>query len=92
MTQAHFEVTGVKYRLQDFVKANVCINDVLRLVPEPTNQFDPHAIAVFKGDIQIGYVPRKDNKDIHAYVQAGLATCKVEAAWPMGCTVVVEMP
>lgn len=92
MTQARFELAGINYRLQEFQKANVCINDELRLMPEPDNQFDPNAIAVYKGDIKIGYIPRRENKPMLAYVAAGQATCKVEAAWPGGCTVCVEMP
>jgi len=92
MTQAHFELAGVEYRLQDFQRANVCINDVLALQPEPTNQYDPNAIAVYKDKTLVGYVPRRETKGMYAYVMAGQVTCKVEAAWSTGCTVCVEMP
>jgi len=92
MTQAHFELAGVEYRLQDFQKANVCINDELALRPEPTNQFDSNAIAVYKGTLLVGYVPRRENKPIYPYAMAGQVKCVVEAAWSTGCTVRVEMP
>jgi len=92
MIQVRFQLVGVKYRQQEFTQAKVCINDVLQLMPEPNNVHDPKAIAIYKGGIQIGYVPRKDNQSIHAHVMAGQATCKVEAAWSMGCAVLVELP
>jgi len=90
MIQSRFELAGIHYRLQDFQRANVCINDELRLVPESTNVYDPNAIAVYKGDILIGYVPRRENKALYPHAAAGKVTCKVEAAWPGGCTVCVE--
>jgi hypothetical protein len=92
MTTARFELAGVQHRLMEFQSAKVSINDELVLKPEPDNQFDPHAIAVYKDTLKVGYVPRKDNKDIYAYVMAGQVKCVVEAAWPHGCTVRVEMP
>lgn len=92
MTQARFELAGIVHRQPVFQQANVRINDELQLTPEPDNPYDPNAIAVYKGNVLIGYVPRRENKAIYPYVMAGSATCKVEAAWPFGCTVCVDMP
>ena len=92
MTQARFELSGIKYRLQDFGNAQVKLGDALRLVPEPDNAYDPNAIAVYKDTIKIGFVPRRENKAILPYVAAGKATCVVEAVTSAGCWVLVEMP
>lgn len=92
MTQARFELSGIKYRLQEFTQAQVKLGDNLRLVPEPDNPYDPDAIAVYKDNLKIGFVPRRENKPIKPYVAAGKATCVVEAVTSAGCWVLVEMP
>ena len=57
-TGMQFDVAGVKHRLAAFALADVNVGDKLTLKPEPTNEHDPNAIAVYKGEHQIGYVPR----------------------------------
>lgn len=37
----------------------------LELRPEPSNKFDPKAIAVWHGDQQIGYVAKSDYDTLH---------------------------
>ena len=34
------------------------IGEDLLVKPEPTNEKDPNAVAVFKGDVIVGHVPR----------------------------------
>jgi hypothetical protein len=80
-----FEVAGVSHRLPDYVKANVGRGDPLMLKPEPTNPYDVHAIAVYAGDIQIGYVPRTHNQLIKGAVNEGRVRCLVNVVWPRGC-------
>lgn len=92
MTQARFELAGVKYRLQAYTAARVKLEDKLRLVPEPENPYDVKAIAVHKDNFHIGYVPVRENVFIHPYAMAGTAVCVVEAATPVSCWVRVEMP
>lgn len=36
----------------------------LRLVPEPDNPYDPHAVALYKGKVKIGFVPRDHNQTL----------------------------
>lgn len=91
MTEIRFRVAGVDYRHAEFRQAKVALQDQLRLMPEPTNVYDSNAIAVYKGDFHIGYVPRKDNVSISAYVAAGKVTCVVEAVTPTDCWVKVEI-
>lgn len=44
--------------------------DTVRLVPEPTNQYDPNAIAVYMDNVKIGHVP----KDLTHYVRIMIDT------------------
>lgn len=92
MVQARFEIAGTRYRQADFAQAQVKIGDMLRMTPEPSNVFDSNAIAVFKDNFHIGYVPRNENKELLPHVAAGKITCVVEAATPHSCWVLVEMP
>lgn len=54
-----FDVAGIKFRLAAFALADVNYGDKLTLKPEPTNEHDKNAIAVYKGEHHIGYVPRR---------------------------------
>ena len=53
------KIAGVKFRQselgemygEDWNKVEV------QLVPEPTNAYDPNAIAIYANDIQLGYIP-----------------------------------
>lgn len=38
------------------------------LVREPTNQFDPAAVAVYVGNHRIGYVPKKQNGALSQFI------------------------
>lgn len=86
-----FEVAGIKFRAESFANAQVKLDDVLRLVPEPTNLHDPNAIGVYKGETLIGYVPRKDTKHYAEPVAKGTVQCIVEATMRQGCWVRVEV-
>ena len=48
MKTFQFEVVGAKFRAADFAQAEVTRGDRLTLKPE-ANQYDPLAIAVYKG-------------------------------------------
>lgn len=43
----------------------------LDLVPEPENEYDPDAIAIYKGSEMVGYVPAHQTKVIHAALDSG---------------------
>lgn len=47
-------VAGFKY--YDGQKAELAAGDTLKLVREPNNPRDPRAIAVYKGEFQIGHI------------------------------------
>ncbi len=86
----HFIVAGVKFHQKAFTEANVKLGDKIELKPEPTNLYDSNAIAVYKGEHHIGYVPRTNNVEILKLITTGPVACLVETAWPRGCGVSVE--
>lgn len=92
MKTQQFEVAGVKFRAKAFEDAKVARGDRLTLKLEPDNKYDPKAIAIYKGEHHIGYVPRSHNRqiyeDIAAQVEHGVC---VDAAWKLGCWVVVNI-
>lgn len=95
MKTFQFEIAGIKFRAADYDRAQVTRGDRLTLRPEPTNKYDPLAIAVYKGEVQIGYVPRTHNRDrtLHEALKTRPAEvgCCVDAAWKMGAWVVVNI-
>lgn len=40
----------------------------LNLVREPTNKYDPNAIAVYADDTKIGYVPKNANRALAQFI------------------------
>ena len=40
----------------------------LMIQPEPTNQYDPHAVAVSYGGTHLGYIPKDQTHIIHAFL------------------------
>ena len=62
-----FAVKGLIYRSQQAIEHSrtLKVNDVLKLVPEPTNMSDPYAVKVFSlEDFHIGYVEKRYAKAI----------------------------
>lgn len=43
---------------------------LVQFVPEPENEFDPNAIAVYCDGVKIGYVPIKNQKDVEGLTSA----------------------
>lgn len=63
-----FEIAGMMYR--DMKKVSKCEGVAYaRLVPEPTNEFDPDAIKVIhESNTHIGYIPRTDTALVRSIV------------------------
>ena len=85
-----FAVVGIKYRKDAYRKAQVAEGDKLELTPEPTNEFDPNAVAVSKNGIMFGYVPRLFNLQVLALLRQVPVDCRVDKAYAKGCHVTVE--
>jgi hypothetical protein len=61
-------VAGVSYRLDALQDDALAPGRRLALVPEPENEHDPHAIAIWdeSGRVQAGYVPAEVARDLTA--------------------------
>jgi hypothetical protein len=56
-TVLDFPVVGSNYTTVDLT--TLLDGEELTLVPEPTNQYDQYAVAVYRNTEKIGYVPNK---------------------------------
>lgn len=66
--------------------------DELGIVPEPENEYDPDAIALYKGVKKVGYVPAHKTKVLHRAREAGAvltATVTVDGDEELGVNPVV---
>lgn len=84
------EAAGKRYFLDEFHIAGFQFYDGIDLIDsigvrehfnlkiEPTNQYDSFAVEVLRGDIKIGYIPRRYNRHIFRLLEQG-ATVLAEA-------------
>jgi hypothetical protein len=65
-------VAGVSYRADALPDESFDPGRRLSLVPEPDNEHDPNAVAIWNESrtLQIGYVPREVARDVGGDVQA----------------------
>jgi hypothetical protein len=65
-------VAGVSYRADVLGNETFDPGHKLSLVPEPDNEFDPHAIAIWNEGrtLQVGYVPREVAQELTGDEQA----------------------
>jgi hypothetical protein len=65
-------VAGVSYRVDVLGDETFDPGRRLSLVPEPDNEFDPHAIAIWNEQrtLQVGYVPRETAPELSGDEQA----------------------
>lgn len=89
-----FFIAGVQFRPSDEirkVKELIKNKDYLKLVPEPSNKFDPNAIKIeydLKTDkgivsIHLGYVPKKFSSEVAGLLEHGIElVCNVEEINP----------
>jgi hypothetical protein len=63
------EVVGIKYG--QFKQAHVNVDDTMTLAPEPNNQSDLDAIAVFFGSFKIGFINRCQTAAFHRWIKMG---------------------
>lgn len=82
----HFEfyVAGVQFHDISTCENEFSEGSILSMIPEPTNKYDPNAIAlrfhsqVLGGSVMIGYVPKKINVEVHSFLTLGsYPVCKV---------------
>lgn len=65
-----FYVAGVQFRpgAAEVIRG-IKEGDELELIPEPTNKYDPNAVAIYFGEDHIGYVPKKFSSEISAMIE-----------------------
>lgn len=56
-----FFVAGVQYHDGVFALGELKVGDVLELVPEFDNPYDPNAVAIYYQGAHLGYVPSEHN-------------------------------
>ena len=68
MPKNHYSIVGFKHRGPQFEAAVHALKAgaPLRLVREPTNQYDPNAIQVWADGVHIGYLPKAQNAALAA--------------------------
>ena len=72
-------IAGVKFRMgaADILAALDDGSEVI-LEPEPTNQYDPHAVRVMSGNRHVGFVPRDLSQEVSGLIAAGQITRAVK--------------
>ena len=56
---------------------DLAVGERLRLIAEPENPYDQNAVAVWRGDVKLGYVPRAANAPLARLLAEG-ATLEAE--------------
>mgnify|MGYP002626766665 CR=1 FL=1 len=68
----NFHIAGFGYWDGCEAFENLKIGTKLELVREEGNAFDPYAVAIYHGDLKLGFIPRGKNHDISKYLDMGL--------------------
>ena len=63
-----YSIVGIEHTGCEAVVKALQPGTELLLVREPTNQFDPMAVAVYVDRRRIGYIPRKQNKVLAQFI------------------------
>lgn len=67
------KVVGVTFENRQKVCRNLTEGQKLLLVPEPSNKFDPNAVAVFTEEkVQVGYIPASNSASIVLNMRKGI--------------------
>ncbi len=73
----HFHVAGTQY--YDLLEAwkDLKVGAELKLVTEPENRYDRHAVQVWHQEFMLGYIPRSENRHMAKLLNAGWNPYKV---------------
>ena len=66
-----FYVAGVRFHKLDKVISFIKPGHKVRMLPEPTNKYDPNAIRLEYSHTMIGYVPKRLSSKIMAMIEVG---------------------
>lgn len=94
MKTIRFYVAGVQFRPEADIKRaladGLSEGAKLNLVPEPTNKYDPGAIAVVHYGVTIGYVPKAQQADVRGTTIAVMDTVDLDAPSHKRFPIIVE--
>jgi hypothetical protein len=68
---SHFHLAGFTYYDGVDVFDSLKIGVTLEAKAEPDNRYDPNAVALYLGDVKLGFVPRMCNADISKFLRLG---------------------
>lgn len=72
------EVAGTRYQTNVRLE-NVSVGDIVELIPEPTNTFDPHAVKVeHSSGGHLGYIPRPFCEMLRQWMDAGKLSASIQ--------------
>lgn len=82
MFERKFFIAGVQHHKMHKVLDRLEEGDILSLVPEPTNKYDPNAVRIECSDSEsttmCGYVPKKFSSEVVAQITIGkLLKCEI---------------
>lgn len=101
-----FMIAGVQHHQINSVFKDLNEGNVLALVAEPTNKFDPNAIRIEysgvtedKRDVMLGYVPKKISAEVSAKITVGrnlecvlIKLNKIAKPWEQAMVEIRELP
>ena len=81
----NLNLVGIQYR-DNYEELMETLEDGMKVVlkPEPTNEFDPNALAFYYNDEVIGYLPKKDQPFAHIFMAKGqieATICNIDEQW-----------
>ena len=66
-------LAGFQFHAGEALWREMRVGDRLALIREPANPYDPNAIRVDWRDVKLGYVPRRDNRQVARQIDLGAA-------------------
>lgn len=66
----NFDIAGFSYWEGCLAMPNLSIGTKLSLVKEENN-FDPYSVAIYFGNLKLGFIPRTENKMISKMLEMG---------------------
>jgi hypothetical protein len=77
MSEKKFFIAGVQHHQIHEVLAELTEDEILDLVPEPTNSYDPNAVRIEFNGVMLGYVPKKFSAEISAMLETSELLCTI---------------
>lgn len=68
----HFTIAGFTYYEGALAFENLKIGAQLKLVSDPSNIYDEHAVAIYYNNLKLGFIPKGNNKPISELLKAGV--------------------